>query len=184
MRIVTLIVLLGAGAVALCQSQAAAQVKADAPEQTPPAAEPPQSAPFWSAPLWSAPGQRDFRKLPRNWRISPPTQGKALFPSHLDRKGTAQRWDAERIDPEMAVHPGKERIGTLPPGTPIQQNQFPKLVFQPIGLQSLKAKPLSTKWPELKVQPIPTEWPKFALRTVQEKAATPARDEQIVEPKP
>ena len=164
MRIWPLVLLFSAGVVALCQSQTTTPVQTDAPDETPTTTEPPQSASLLEKPFWTASRERDCTKLPQSWRGSPLAQGKNLFQSHLDRKDTAQSWKVADIDRGMIMHPGKERIGELPAGTPIKQDQFPELVFQPIGVQKSKAGPLSAAWPELKVQPIPTTWPKFEVK--------------------
>jgi hypothetical protein len=155
MRIWPLVLLFSAGVVALCQSQTTTPVQTDAPDETPPTTEPPQSASLLGKPFWTAARERDYTKLPQSWHGSPLAQGKNLFQSHLNRQENAQRWNGARIDPGMIVRPGKERIGELPAGTPIKQDQFPELVFQPIGVQKSKAGPLLATLPGLKVQPIP-----------------------------
>jgi len=85
-----------------------------------------------------------------------PDQGKNLFSARLPGVKTAAPWNGAQIDPGMIVHPPSTRIGALPPGVPIAQDQYPKLVLQPIQLQSPRAQPFSTTWLTLKVQRIPT----------------------------
>ena len=171
MRLFTLVLLFSAGAAALCQSPATAL-----PDQ--PA--PPAPAPPRTAPPREMPAPRDFSKFPRSWRAHPFTLGKNLFSARLPGVKTAERWSGTQIDPGMIVHPPSTRIGALPPGTPIAQDQFPKLVYQPIQLQGPRAQPFSKTWPALKVQRISTTWPNFTLLPVQSKtpraAQVPAKD--------
>jgi hypothetical protein len=142
MRLFTLVLLFSAGAVALCQSPATAL--------------PDQPAPPSPAPPQNLPAPRDFSKFPRTWRANPFTLGKNLFSARLPGVKTAAPWNGAQIDPGMIVHPPSTRIGALPPGVPIAQDQYPKLVLQPIQLQSPRAQPFSTTWLTLKVQRIPT----------------------------
>jgi len=77
-------------------------------------------------------------------------------------------WLDPRIDHGIIVHPSPSSVGTLPPGKPMMQNQFPNLQLLQIEGQQAKLESIPAQWPNLKLQRIPVRWPEFTLSPVGE----------------
>ena len=133
--------LLGGSTLAIAQTQAPLLVAPNPAAQTP------------SPRTWTWSEQKQQPSFTWSPNLLPP-QAKTLRGAKIDPKNTLK--DAS-IDPQMIHRPPSSSIGALAPATPILQQQYPGLVFQPINTAASALKPIPIAWDKLKVQKIPTQ---------------------------
>jgi hypothetical protein len=142
MRITILSLFLCAGAVAFCQTGAPAPAIPNNQWQTPLGVIPP--------PI------RDFSKLPPGWHAVPLIPPRIMVvPKALDM---TRPKDAQ-IDPKIIVHPPASSIGVQPPGTAVEQKDYPGLRMLPIESARSPVEAIPTQWPPNRLENIPTQWP-------------------------
>ena len=143
MRRWVLVLTLGAGTMAFCQSSAQAPVNPHKSGELPH--------------TFNWPGT-DFSKTPPVW--SPGGVLAQPIIVELRDASSARLLNGAKIDPGIIVHPPKTNLGAQPQGTLMARNQYPGLQFLPIEVSRANLEPIPITWPNLKLQPIPIEWPK------------------------